>query len=57
MKKRNTRSKARRATYAPDNPKQTRKFLEAAKGVGVDQDGKAFRQARENLRKAPRRRP
>ncbi|HWM30559.1 MAG TPA: hypothetical protein VNO69_02495 [Methyloceanibacter sp.] len=38
-------------TYAPDNPAQSRKFIEAAKKRGVDEDGKAFEQARRNLRK------
>lgn len=43
--------KKRSRTYAPDNPKQSRKFIEAAKKLGVDEDGKAFKQAMNNLLK------
>jgi len=45
------RRKRRRQTYAPDNPTQSRKFIEAAKRLGVDQDEKAFRKATRNLRR------
>jgi hypothetical protein len=47
---------ARKTTYAPDNPKQSRKMRAAAKRVGVDQDGKAFTEARRNLARAASRR-
>ena len=43
------RKKRRQETYAPDNPAQSRKFLEAAKKLGVDQDSKAFEEAFRNL--------
>lgn len=44
--------KVKRRTYAPENPAQTGKFLEAAKKHrGVDADGRAFRHARSNLLK------
>jgi hypothetical protein len=39
----------KRKTYAPDNPKQSRKFIEAAKKLGVDEDGKAFKEAMDKL--------
>ena len=43
--------KRRQKTHAPDNPAQSRKFMEAAKKLGVDVDGKAFEQAMRNLLK------
>ena len=39
----------KQSTYAPANPKQSRKFKEAAKQRGVDQDSKAFGEAYRNL--------
>ena len=41
-----------KATYAPDNPEQSRKFIEAAKGLGVDEDGEAFQKAMRAMLKA-----
>jgi hypothetical protein len=43
--------KRKRSTYAPDNPKQSRRFIEAAKKLGVDVDGKAFEDAMRALLK------
>jgi hypothetical protein len=37
---------------APDNPEQSKRFMEAAKKLGVDEDGKAFEEAMRNLLKA-----
>ena len=53
MNARGVKGKKRKskATYAPDNPKQSRKFMEAAKGLGVDEDGIAFKKAMDNLLK------
>lgn len=42
----------KKQTYAPDNPLQSRKMIEAAKVRGVDADAKAFRQARRALVRA-----
>jgi len=50
--KRGKKKQRGKRTYAPDNPEQSRKFIEAAKRIGVDQDGKAFKQAMDNLLKA-----
>jgi hypothetical protein len=33
----------------PDNPAQSRKFIEAAKRLGVDQTGEAFQRALDKL--------
>jgi hypothetical protein len=49
-KRRKRRQRGKR-TYAPDNPVQSRKFIEAAKKLGVDQDSKAFEKAMDNLLK------
>jgi hypothetical protein len=50
---RGKRKKGRRSrTYAPDNPAQSRKFIEAAKKLGVDEDGKAFQKAMRVMLKA-----
>lgn len=46
--------KRRRKIFVPDNPEQSRKFLEAAKKLGVDTDGKAFESAFRNLTKRSR---
>jgi hypothetical protein len=48
---REKRRKRTQKTYAPDNPAQSRKFMEAAKKLGVDVDGKAFEKAMGNLLK------
>jgi hypothetical protein len=48
---RGKRRKRKLRTHAPDNPAQSKKFIEAAKKLGVDQDGKAFEQAMKNLLK------
>jgi hypothetical protein len=37
-----------------DNPAQSRKFIEAAKRLGVDTNGKAFEEAMRNLLKGKR---
>jgi hypothetical protein len=42
----------KKQTYAPANPRQGRKFIEAAKGPGVDADDQAFRQAKRALVRA-----
>jgi hypothetical protein len=39
----------------PPKPEQSRKFIEAAKKLGVDEDGKAFREAMNNLLKPKKR--
>lgn len=49
--KRRKRKQRGKRTYAPDNPAQSRKFIEAAKKLGVDEDGEAFRKAMHNLLK------
>jgi hypothetical protein len=38
----------------PDNPAQSRKFIEAAKALGVDESGKAFNKAMRTLLKPKR---
>jgi hypothetical protein len=43
--------KRKRSTYAPDNPKQSRKFIEAAKKLGVDTDGENFKKALDGMLK------
>jgi hypothetical protein len=43
------KQKKRRPKGKPDNPEQSRKLIEAGKKVGVDEDGKAFRDAMNNL--------
>lgn len=48
---RGKRRKRKQGTHAPDNPVQSRKFIEAAKKLGVDVDGKAFEKAMQNLLK------
>jgi hypothetical protein len=42
----------RRPKGGPDNPHQSRRFIEAAKALGVDEDGKAFQEAMKNMLKA-----
>jgi hypothetical protein len=49
---RGKRRKRKRGTHAPDNPEQSRKFIEAAKKLGVDEDGKAFEEAKRALAKS-----
>jgi hypothetical protein len=45
------KGKRKKKPPKPDNPEQSRKFIEAAKKLGVDEDGKAFREAMNNLLK------
>lgn len=35
----------RRRKGGPDNPAQSKRFIEAAKALGVDESGEAFRKA------------
>lgn len=39
------RGKRRRRKGGPDNPAQSKRFIEAAKALGVDESGEAFRKA------------
>ena len=36
------RKKRRRRKVKPDNPAQSKRFIEAAKALGVDEDGETF---------------
>jgi hypothetical protein len=36
----------------PDNPAQSKRFIEAAKALGVDESGKAFGKAMDSLLKS-----
>jgi hypothetical protein len=39
------KEKRRKKPPKPDNPAQSRRFLDAAKALGVDESGEAFRKA------------
>jgi hypothetical protein len=41
--------KKRKRKGGPDNPAQSRRFIEAAKALGVDESGEAFRKALDRL--------
>lgn len=41
----------RRRKGGPDNPAQSKRFIEAAKALGVDESGEAFRKAMRGLLK------
>lgn len=43
--------KKRRPKGKPDNPAQSRKFIEAAKALGVDEDGTTFSKVMDSLLK------
>ena len=46
----------RRPKGKPDNPAQSKRFIEAAKALGVDESGEAFRKAMRDVLK-PKGRP
>jgi hypothetical protein len=46
---RGKRGKKQRRKGGPDNPAQSRRFIEAAKRLGVDESGEAFRKALDKL--------
>lgn len=46
---RGKRGKKRRRKGGPDNPAQSRRFIEAAKRLGVDVSGEDFRKALDKL--------
>ena len=48
----NAKRKKRSHKGKPDNPTQSKRFIEAAKALGADQSGKAFDQALSDLLKA-----
>jgi hypothetical protein len=39
----------RRPKGKPDNPAQSKRFIEAAKALGVDESGEAFKRAMDEL--------
>jgi hypothetical protein len=43
------RRKRRSAKGKPDNPAQSKRFMEAAKALGVDESGKAFKDAMDKI--------
>jgi hypothetical protein len=49
MNARGVKGKKRRPKGKPDNPAQSRRFIEAAKSLGVDESGKAFKRAMDKL--------
>ena len=46
----------RRRKGGPDNPAQSKRFIEAAKALGVDESGEAFRKALRDVLKPKRKR-
>ena len=48
----NGKRKKRSRKARPDNPAQSKRFIEAAKALGADQGGEAFDQALSDLLKA-----
>ena len=51
MNARGVKGKKRRPKGKPDNPAQSRKFIEAAKALGVDEDGQTFSKVMDGLLK------
>ena len=51
MSARGVKGKKRRPKGGPDNPAQSRRFIEAAKALGVDESGKGFEEAMRKLAK------
>ena len=47
--------KKRRPKGKPDNPAQSRRFIEAAKALGVDESGEAFDKVMRELLKGKKR--
>jgi hypothetical protein len=45
------KQRKRRPKGKPDNPAQSRKFIEAAKALGVDEDGTTFSKVMDSLLK------
>jgi hypothetical protein len=46
---REKRRKKRGGRGKPDNPAQSKRFMEAAKALGVDESGKAFKDAMDKI--------
>jgi hypothetical protein len=46
----------RKRKGGPDNPAQSKRFIEAAKALGVDESGDAFRKAMNSVLKPKRKR-
>lgn len=51
MNARGVKGKKRKPKGEPDKPPQSRKFIEAAKALGVDEDGVTFSKVMDNLLK------
>lgn len=51
MSTRGVKGRKRRPKGKPDNPAQSRKFIEAAKALGVDESGADFQKAMDALLK------
>ena len=51
MNARGVKGKKRKTKGKPDNPAQSRKFIEAAKALGVDEDGQTFSKVMDALLK------
>lgn len=49
MSTRSAKGKKRKPRAARDDPEQSKKFIEAAKALGVGEDGKHFEQAMQAL--------
>jgi hypothetical protein len=47
----NGKRKKRKRKGGPDNPAQSKRFIEEAKKLGVDESGKAFEEAMRDLLK------
>ena len=45
MSTRTGKGKKRKPKGGPDNPEQSRRFIESAKALGVDESGEAFQKA------------
>lgn len=43
--------KKRKPPLKPDNPAQSKRFIDAAKALGVDESGEAFRKAMKDVLK------